>query len=983
MRNVAWTKVGLVILALVVAASAASAQSTRGQIFGTVVDEGGAPLPGVTVTLTSPALQGERVEVTNENGRFRFAAVPPGLYKARFALDGFGTIEKDNLRLNIGGEVPLSAEMTSAFTEELVVTSERPVVDATNSELGINLSDDFFMELPTQRGYASIARLAPGAQVDACDPSNPYCGEAGFYGSTSAENAYYIDGINTTGIELGQQGKSLNFEFIQEVQVKTAGYGAEYGGAIGALVNVITKSGGNTFKGDVFGYYDDIQDSLKGEAAAGPITGNSHLEEFTRTDAGIDLGGYLVKDKLWFFAAYNVVDNEDSIEVIDDFGDQIPGAPFTGDVFKATEDSDLWAGKLTWAASPSHSFYFSAFGDPTTREGPGDRSLAATPLHFLGTDESGATDLAANYDGVMTNNFIVNARFSSHEESYTLTGPGADVPGYIDFTDPLGDGSVPWGFGGFESGYGFYQNQPELKRENYNVDFSIFVDDFGGSHEIKAGYGFEDITGQNDNHNGGTGQRIYRFNCVSSANRDCQGSPYYYRHRFFVSNNELDPESLTLSDVLNPLSVGIKTENDALFLQDTWKPIPNLTLNAGVRWETQQLFNAFGEVSADIDDNVAPRLGFVWDPTNTGKAKIFGHWGRFYEVIPMDIVIRSFGGEISIFSYNLSPSPNDVASDFSVRFSRFLGGGVSRVDPSIEGQHLEELVIGGEWELKKGLAVGIKYINRDLKNVIEDALAADGDYFIGNPGLGLMAGTYDIGYAYGYNETLHPLPIPTREFEGIEATATKRLTKNFQFFASVLWSELKGDYDGSFQLSTGQLDPNLNSAFDYFDFSVNNQGFLSNDRRWQVKFDGTYKFDFGLNAGFSAFYRTGTPITAMGYSTAYNNWEYYLSERGAFGRVDDAYEVDFHFGYPIKLGGGKYELNLMLDLFNLLNAQTQVLRDIQYTVDEAYQPIDWETGVTTTLSPGSAGSPPTSSGFDTANAWTQPRRFRLGLRFSF
>lgn len=981
MRNTTWIQgLALAVVALLVMAPAASGQSTRGQITGTVVDEGGAALPGVTVTLTSPVLQGERVEVTNESGKFRFASVPPGVYKARFALDGFGTIEQEDMRLTIGGVLPLTVELTSAFTEELVVTSERPVIDATNSELGLNISEDFFTELPTQRSYTSVARLAPGAQADAC--IGRAC-QTGFYGSTSAENAYYIDGINTTGIELGQEGKTLNNEFIQEVQVKTAGYGAEYGGAVGGLVNVITKSGGNSFKGDVFGYYDDIQDSLKGEAAVGPITGDSHVKEFTRTDAGIDLGGYLIKDKLWFFAAYNRVDNEDQIEVIDDFGDLIPGAPFTGDVYKDTEESDLWAVKLTWAASPSHSFYFSGFGDPTTREGPGNRSLASTPLHFLGVDESGATDLAANYDGVVTNSFIVNARVSSHEESYTLDGPGADVPGYIDFTDPFGDGSLPWGFGGFESGFGFYQNQPELKRENYNVDLSYFVDDFGGSHEFKAGYAFEDITGQNDNHNGGTGQRIYRFNCVQSDTRDCQGSPYYYRHRFFVATNTLDPETLTLSDVLDPLSVGIKTENDAIYLQDTWKPLSNLTINAGVRWETQQLFNAFGEVSGDIDDNVAPRLGFVWDPTQSGKAKIFGHWGRFYEVIPMDIVIRSFGGEISIFSYNTSPLPEDVAADFDVRFSRFLGGGVSRVDPGVEGEYLDEVVVGGEWEIKTSWSVGVKYISRDLKNVIEDALAADGDYFIGNPGRGLMSGTYDIGYAYGYNETLHPLPVPTREYDAVELTASKRLTNNFQFLASALWSKLQGSYDGSFQLSTGQLDPNLNSAFDYFDFSVNNTGYLSNDRRWQFKFDGIYNFDFGLNAGFSAFYRTGTPITAMGYSTAYNNWEYYLSERGAFGRVDDAYELDVSLNYPLQLASGKYELNLRLDIFNLLDAQTETLRDIQYTVDEAYQPIDWETGQITTLTRGTAGSPPTSAGFDTANAWTQPRRYRIGLRLSW
>ena len=991
MRRSTWTKgLALAIAVLLWTVPAAFSQSSRGDIQGTVTDESGAALPGVTVTATSPALAGERVTTTGETGRFRIPAVPPGVYKVAFKLDGFQTLEQEEVRIRIGSTQNLAVQMTSEFTEELVVTSERPVVDNTTTTLGVNLGADMFLELPTQRNIMSIARLAPGAQKDACD--EPECNQMSFYGSTSAENAYYIDGVNTTGIELGQEGQQLNFEFVQEIQVKTAGYGAEYGRAIGGLINVITKSGGNEFKGDVFGYYDDIQSSRSGAAAVGPIAGDSHVKEFTRTDAGVDIGGYLVKDKLWFFTAYNRVDNEDVIEAIDDFGALVPGAPFRGDTFNDKTKRDLWAAKLTWAINSSHSFYASAFGDPTTRTGPGDRSLASTPLHFIGTETSGATDFAANYDGVLSDNFIVNARFSSHKEKQLLTGEGENTPGYIDFTNPFGDGTNPWGFDEFVAGFGFYQNQPELKREHINADFTYFADDFGGSHELKAGYEVEDITGQNDNFNGGTGQRIYRFFCTDSATRDCQGSPYYYRHRFFVATDELNLGNLTTADVLRPLSTDIKTENDAIYLQDTWRPTSNLTINAGVRWETQQLFNALGEVSADIDDNVAPRVGFTWDPTKTGRGKVFAHWGKFYETIPMDIVIRSFGGEISAFTYNVSPLPSDVSNDFSVRPSRFLGGGISRVDPSIEGQHLEEIVVGCEWEVKNSWAVGVKYIQRDLKSVIEDALSDDADYFIGNPGRGLMEGTFDLGYAFGYNSVLHALDEPVRTYDAIELTASKRLTKNFQFLASALWSELKGSYDGTFQLSTGQLDPNLNSAFDYFDFSVNNNGNLSNDREWQLKFDGIYQFDNGLNMGFSAFYRTGTPITAMGYSTAYNNWEFYLSERGAFGRVDAAYEADLHLGYPLKLGD-RYEMNILLDVFNLLDAQTEILRDIRYTIadegaplggGQGYNPLDLFTGQPNPpITPGDALRPPTSPAFNTTNLWTSPRRFRIGVRLSF
>ena len=355
-------------------------------------------------------------------------------------------------------------------------------------------------------------------------------------------------------------------------------------------------------------------------------------------------------------------------------------------------------------------------------------------------------------------------------------------------------------------------------------------------------------------------------------------------------------------------------------------------------------------------------------------------------------MIRSFDGEISIFSYNLSDDPNTVANNPSVANSRILGGGFSRVDPGIKGQHLEETVIGFEYEIAPNWAAGIKYISRDLKRVIEDALTLDGEYYIGNPGFGQMTDTYSMAAAWGYNDAgASPIPVPERNFEGVELTLQKRFSNNFQFITSLLFSEMEGNYDGLFQASTGQLDPNLNSAFDYADFQVNNQGKLSNDVPLQWKFDGIYRFDFGLSTGLSAFYRKGTPITAMGYEVNYNNWEFYLSERGAFGRIDDQWEADLHFGYPIRLGHG-LELNVLLDIFQIFNRQGETRRDIRYTsADHAYDVLDWDTNIP--YQPISrqddGGRPPTNVNADgdlawnTADRWQDPTTIRLGLRLSF
>ncbi len=981
-------KVLIAFLACTLASGALLAQTTRGNIQGRVGDEQGVAMPGVTVSIASDALIGAQATVTDAQGTYKFLVLPPGSYTVTFALSGYQTRSQENMAVNIGSTTRVDSVMTAAFTDEVIVTSESPLVDTASTTVGLDMSQEFFADLPVGRDYVNVANAAPGAQVDDSGPS--------FYGSTGLENSYYIDGANTTGIELGEQGTTLNFEFIDEVQVKTGSYTAEYGRATGSVINVITKSGGNEFHGDVFGYYDSpsTQASLKGDAVRGPVTASSVTKDFTRSDFGVDLGGYIVKDKLWFFAAYDVVANENLQEVTQDFSAIIPGAPSQGDEFTAKTDADLYAAKLTWRIAANHSLSGSYFADPTTNSGilPGV-SFAATPLHFVGESTRGGDNFSFNYDGIFGQNVVLSARAASHAEELLTSGPGASVVGYVDFTDPIGDGSTVWGWTpdgnatNSVSGFGFYQEQPELTRDQYNVDLSWFVGNFGGSHEFKVGYEYEDIGGVNNNWNGGAGQRIYRFDCTSSDTRDCEGNPYYFRHRMYLNSAGLDIDSLTPGDIQAPLTTNIKAQNSAFFIQDTWQVSSNLSLQLGVRFGEQKLFNGDGDVQQSIDDNIAPRLGFVWDFLGNGKSKIFGHWGKFYETIPMDIVIRSYGGEISAFSYNFSDNPDDVANIPTLRNSRILGGGFSRVDPETKGQHLEEAVLGVEWEFSPNWAAGFKYIQRDLKRVIEDALAADGDYFIGNPGYGLMETTFGIGYAYGYNDLEVPIAIPTREFVGYEFTLKKRFSNNFQFITSLLFSDLTGNYDGLFQASTGQQDPNLNSAFDYADFQVNNEGQLSNDVPVQFKFDGIYRFNFGLSTGLSAYYRDGTPMTAMGYSLAYNNWEYYLSERGAFGRSDSNWEADLHFGYPIKLGSS-LELNVLVDIFNVFNNQGEVRRDIQYTnansPDDTYEVIDWDTGLALPpITPGDTDRPPTGGGWNTTDRWSNPTTIRFGVRLSF
>ena len=290
---------------LLLAAPPVSAQTT-GSIEGRIRDPIGAVLPGATVEASSPNLQGARAATSSPDGSYRIPALPPGQYRIRASLPGFRAVE-------IGATVRLDATATADFTlepaatEEVVVSGETPVVDKTSTTAGTNYNAQVIDKLPIDRNYADVVFLQPGVQADFGETQGRSLAIS-IYGSTSAENLFLIDGVNTTNVIKGFQGKDINSEFVQEVEVKTGGYQAEYGRNTGGVINVITKSGGNQFHGGAFVYYNDT--GMRADQKNGEITnyatpdysgtgdaqsGNSILSKDVRQEWGMDLGGYCLE----------------------------------------------------------------------------------------------------------------------------------------------------------------------------------------------------------------------------------------------------------------------------------------------------------------------------------------------------------------------------------------------------------------------------------------------------------------------------------------------------------------------------------------------------------------------------------------------------------------------------------------------------------------------------------------------------------------
>src|SRR4051795_1102789 len=331
---------------------AMAAAQTTGGIVGRVTDEGGGVLPGVTVEARSPALQGSRTAVTDSTGTYRLTLLPPGGYMVSFTLEGFAAESRQGVGVGLDKDTTLNVTLRASLSQEITVTTEQPVVDTTTTAVGANLDTRMIETLPTGRNYTSVVQITPGVSSDA-NPENTQQASIAVYGSSGAENVYYIDGVNTTGAEDGFPGHELHIGFLPAGDVKTGGYQAEYGRSTGGVVNVITKSGGNEIHGDVFGYYDN--DSL--QSTAKPVVSTSGTTAgYTREDYGIDVGGFLVKDKLWFFGAYDRVDNIDK--------NTPPAGAGGGQVVVSKSKHDLGAAKLTWKLSQSQSLVASFFQDP-------------------------------------------------------------------------------------------------------------------------------------------------------------------------------------------------------------------------------------------------------------------------------------------------------------------------------------------------------------------------------------------------------------------------------------------------------------------------------------------------------------------------------------------------------------------------------------------------------------------------------------------
>jgi len=443
----------------------------------------------------------------------------------------------------------------------------------------------------------------------------------------------------------------------------------------------------------------------------------------------------------------------------------------------------------------------------------------------------------------------------------------------------------------------------------------------------------------------------------------------------------------------------------------------------------------------ELNNLLAPRIGFIYDPTKEGRSKLFGHWGRFYETVPMDINVRAFGGEIiNLEQYNFNrrvegaggydPNCNvdhmpgqtsqqlvDRISQCQDRFHQaILGGGYEFVSPGLKGQHTDELIVGAEYEIMSDLTVGANYIHRTMPTVIED-ISVDGgnNYLITNPGTDLTSEAADLqrkadalmassdpqdqalGELYATRATqvaaVGRFQKPIRDYDALQLLARQRPTKNSLLQASYTYSVSQGNYPGLFSTETNQLDPNLTSLYDLPELMGNRYGKLGLDRPHNLKVDGFYLFDLKkagqLVAGASWRVQSGIAHNALAAHPVYGAGESYLLPRGEVPRSPVTAQLDVRLAYGYRLSKTT-TLEGFINVFNLFNQQDELDIDEEYTIDNAQPVLGGEMSDlahvkaidSATGQEGNTTIEPKKN-FGNTVVRTSPRNVQLGFRLTF
>ena len=689
---------------------AADAQFARASLAGTVTDAGGLALPGVTVTATNADTGATRVVTTSGNGRYVLNGLTPGPYNLSFELSAFRPVRQDGLQLVVGQEASLNVTLELGGIEEtVVVTAEAPVVDVTSKEVGATVTTETMESLPTQsRSFIDFAGLIPGVVPNVATAST--AADSIFVnGQDNNNNSFNVDGANNDddviGGSAGAQTRTA-IEAVQEFQILTTQFDAEFGRTQGGVINAVTKSGTNSVRGTVFYYLQNAGLNAKNFFTE---RNNQDQPDLSFQSVGGVIGGPIIRDRFHFFTSGERLTPQEGIARTFETRPDLS--------FVTTEDNLLrnLLLKFDFQINDSHKAAIRGLQEysPQYNQIIGD----ATTLEASREEQDTDTSVIASLDSVVGDRGFNNLRVSFTEEDVAFANPGFNNNGQTFEAQraravSLSRDTVVEGASTVAS---------HRLNHSYQVDdtFSIFVPDWGGDHNIRMGFNFSRRSVARNNSSTANGQ--FGFDTDTSWNREDLAT---YPNWFSVRVGGSSGENATVPD----------NNVWGLFFQDDWQPAENLTLNLGVRWDKEDL--------TDDNNNIGPRLGLTWDPTGEGRTAVKAGFGRFFErfqlgfyedyffdaaQLPFGFTTRVPGGGNDPQMFwdivhgngitSLNGLRDFVASDLEANNTGSLNSQPTVPYPGRVTPYADTLSIGVQHEILAGTSFGMDFIHTRNRNV--------------------------------------------------------------------------------------------------------------------------------------------------------------------------------------------------------------------------------------------------------------------------
>jgi len=865
----------LFVLAFAFLAGLSFAQSgTTGALEGKVLDEEGTGLPGATVKLSSPNLiGGDQSKTTDGAGHFRFVAIPRGTYTLEAALSGFISVKKVDIRIFVGQTITFDLILKiGKLEEEVVVKAVSPLVDVKDSQINTtNLDKQALQTVGEEMRYkntTSLVEFAPGVSDSSAMGA-----------SSRTSNQWQIDGQNLlTYIGSGADWSYPDMSIVEEAQISGSGANAEYGNFTGAVLNLITKSGGNRFEGLASTSYSPLSWNQKNFDPNNPkFSLYEAPPRILYLDANAGIGGPIIRDRLWFYVSAGYIRQDGEIKG-----------------FKEREYSPIpkLFGKITWQPDSANRISATAVWENFQVF---NRGLSAyRPLEATYYDYGPDLVLSASLLHTFTENTFAEFKIGRFWCLYDQKpNGGRDVSQHYDFSTGLYSGN-----------YGYW-GESDTTHYTGSVSLSHHADNFvKGSHDFK--FGVEFLAG-NDNYKGGyPGGFNYTDN--------------YYGYTFAYSYS-YDHKG--------------KAWKASLFAQDAWKISDRLTLNPGIRFSVYRgsLPNLGGETVFKPKSPFEPRIGLTWDVFGDHKTALKFHYGRFVDSMKINYFSGADTGTNDWIMYSVLPDKSKV------ELARYNFSVVAKVDPNIRMPYSDQFTVGFEQTLMKDTSVGVSFIYREYKNFISrvntgahwvpftytyvdehgapqnielyqvDPSSTD-SFFITNP----KAGSYDS-----------VIITPKNTYTGLIFYLNKRFSDKWMFNLSYCYSQSKGNYSNTYSGGAGRLTDYLNP-----NRQINAYGHLTYDPTHLLKMYGSVILPFDISVSPMVSIQTGDNWTRVIQVPIISGSPTVMLEPRGTQRLparinfDLRIEKTFRFTERMKVG-------LIFDCFNFINRGVETYVDSRVT----------------------------------------------------